>query len=162
VYIRLVGRILDRDALRAALAEDRRAGRTIVFTNGCFDLLHLGHVRSLREARRHGDRLVVGLNSDASIRRLGKAPGRPIVGAAERAEMLAALEGVDYVSIFEEDTPLELIRAAEPDVLAKGGDWSENAIVGADFVRARGGRVERLPYDPGLSTTEVLRRIRGA
>ncbi len=157
-----MGRILDRDALRAALAEDRRAGRTIVFTNGCFDLLHLGHVRSLREARRHGDRLVVGLNSDASIRRLGKAPGRPIVGAAERAEMLAALEGVDYVSIFEEDTPLELIRAAEPDVLAKGGDWSENAIVGADFVRARGGRVERLPYHPGLSTTEVLRRIRGA
>jgi len=161
VYIRAVGRILDRKALQAALAEDRRRGRTIVFTNGCFDLLHAGHVRSLREARGLGDRLVVGLNGDASVRRLGKAVDRPVVPEAERAEVLAALEVVDYVSVFEEDTPLELIRATQPDVLAKGGDWSEEAIVGADLVRARGGRVERLAYHPGLSTTEVLRRIRG-
>jgi D-beta-D-heptose 7-phosphate kinase/D-beta-D-heptose 1-phosphate adenosyltransferase len=156
-----VGRILDRKALQAALAEDRREGRSIVFTNGCFDLLHPGHVRSLRDARRLGDRLVVGLNSDASVRRLGKADDRPVIGQAGRAEMLAALEMVDYVSIFEEDTPLELIRAAAPDVLAKGGDWSDDAIVGADLVRSRGGRVERLRYHPGLSTTEMLRRIRG-
>jgi rfaE bifunctional protein nucleotidyltransferase chain/domain len=161
VYIRGVGRILDRKALRAALAEDRRDGRTIVFTNGCFDLLHAGHVRSLRDARRLGDRLVVGLNSDASVRRLGKASDRPIVGEADRAEMLAALEMVDYVSIFEEDTPLELIRATQPDVLAKGGDWRDDAIVGSDLVRSRGGRVERLSYHPGLSTTEILWRIRG-
>jgi D-beta-D-heptose 7-phosphate kinase/D-beta-D-heptose 1-phosphate adenosyltransferase len=156
-----VGRVLDRGALRAALAEERRAGRTIVFTNGCFDLLHLGHLRSLRDARNLGDRLVVGLNSDASVRRLGKGSDRPVFPEDERAEMLAALETVDYVSIFDEDTPLELIRATEPDVLAKGGDWSERTIVGSDFVRARGGRVERLPYHRGLSTTEVLRRIRG-
>ncbi|MET0153908.1 MAG: D-glycero-beta-D-manno-heptose 1-phosphate adenylyltransferase [Candidatus Binatia bacterium] len=156
-----MGRVLDRNALRAALVEERRAGRTIVFTNGCFDLLHLGHVRSLREARRHGDRLVVGLNSDASVRRLGKGSDRPVLPEDDRAEMLAALDMVDYVSIFDEDTPLELIRATEPDVLAKGGDWSESAIVGADFVRARGGRVERLPYHRDLSTTEILRRIRG-
>jgi len=161
VYIRAVGRILDRKALQEALAEDRREGRTIVFTNGCFDLLHPGHVRSLREARRLGDRLVVGINSNASVRRLAKADDRPIVGEADRAEMLAALEMVDYVSIFEEDTPLELIRATAPDVLAKGGDWSEDAIVGADLVRSRGGRVERLSYHLGLSTTEILRRIRG-
>ena len=156
-----MGRVLDRDELRRRVTEDRRAGRTIVFTNGCFDLLHPGHVRSLADARRLGDRLVVGVNGDASVARLGKGPGRPVLGEAERAEVLAALEVVDYVSIFDEDTPLELIHAVLPDVLVKGGDWSDADIVGADFVRGRGGRVERMRYHPGLSTTELLRRIRG-
>jgi len=156
-----VGRVLDRAELSRQVAEDRRAGQTIVFTNGCFDLVHPGHVRSLADARRLGDRLVVGVNSDASVARLGKGPGRPVLGEAERAEVLAALEMVDYVSVFDEDTPLELIHAVTPDVLVKGGDWSEADIVGADFVRSRGGRVERMRYHPGLSTTELLRRIRG-
>jgi D-beta-D-heptose 7-phosphate kinase/D-beta-D-heptose 1-phosphate adenosyltransferase len=156
-----VGRVLDRPALREAVAEDRRAGRRIVFTNGCFDLLHPGHVRSLCEARGLGDRLVVGVNSDRSVARLGKGPDRPILPEADRAEMLAALEAVDYVSIFDEDTPLELIHAVEPDVLVKGGDWNEQDIVGSRFVVERGGRVERLRYHSGLSTTELLRRIRG-
>jgi len=157
-----MGRILDRDALRREVEADRGAGRTIVFTNGCFDLLHPGHVRSLADARSLGDRLVVGLNSDASVARLAKGPGRPVLRQDERAELLAALAAVDYVSIFDEDTPLELIRAVEPDVLVKGGDWSDSDIVGADLVRARGGRVERMPYHAGLSTTELLRRIRAA
>jgi D-glycero-beta-D-manno-heptose 1-phosphate adenylyltransferase len=156
-----MGRVLDRRELAAAVAADRRAGRAIVFTNGCFDLIHAGHVRTLREARRLGDRLVVGVNSDASVRRLGKGPERPVLPEAERAEVLAALEPVDYVAIFEEDTPLELVRAVEPDVLVKGGDWSEETIVGGDLVKARGGRVASLPYHPGLSTTDLVRKIRG-
>jgi rfaE bifunctional protein nucleotidyltransferase chain/domain len=156
-----VGRVLDRVELREVLAEERRGGRTVVFTNGCFDLLHPGHIRSLREARGFGALLVVGLNSDRSLAHLGKGPGRPILREDERAEVLAALEMVDYVTIFDEDTPLDLIRAVEPDVLVKGGDWNEADIVGAEFVRRRGGRVERTAYHPGLSTTEVLRRIRG-
>lgn len=153
--------MLDRQRLRQAVEDDRRAGRAIVFTNGCFDLLHPGHVRSLREARRLGDRLVVGLNSDASVRRQGKGPERPILKGAERAEVLAAFEMVDYVSIFDEDTPLELIRVVLPDVLVKGADWTDEQIVGADFVRERGGRVERLLIHAELSTTELIRRIRG-
>ena len=157
-----MGRVLGRAELQEVLAGERRGGRTVVFTNGCFDLLHPGHVRSLREARGFGDVLVVGLNSDRSVARLDKGPGRPVLGEDERAELLAALATVDYVTIFDEDTPLELIRAVEPDVLVKGGDWNEAEIVGAEFVRARGGRVERMTYHPGLSTTEVLRRIRSA
>jgi rfaE bifunctional protein nucleotidyltransferase chain/domain len=157
-----VGRVLGRAELREALAEERRAGRTVVFTNGCFDLLHPGHVRSLREARGFGDLLVVGVNSDRSVGRLDKGPGRPILTEDERAEVLAALEMIDYVTFFDEDTPLELIHAVEPDVLVKGGDWNEADIVGAEFVRGRGGRVARMTYHPGLSTTEVVRRIRSA
>jgi rfaE bifunctional protein nucleotidyltransferase chain/domain len=157
-----VGRVLGVAELRGVLAEQRRTGRTIVFTNGCFDLLHPGHVRSLRDARAFGDVLVVGLNSDRSVKRLGKGPDRPILNEDERAEVLAALEMVDYLTLFDEDTPIELIRAVEPDVLVKGGDWNEADIVGADFVRGRGGRVERMAYHPGLSTTELLQRIRSA
>jgi rfaE bifunctional protein nucleotidyltransferase chain/domain len=157
-----VGRVVGRAELREALAGERRAGRTVVFTNGCFDLLHPGHVRSLREARGFGDLLVVGVNSDRSVSRLGKGAGRPILTEDERAEVLAALEMVDYVAIFDEDTPLELIHAVEPDVLVKGGDWNEADIVGAEGVRGSGGRVARMSYHPGLSTTEVVRRIRGA
>jgi D-beta-D-heptose 7-phosphate kinase/D-beta-D-heptose 1-phosphate adenosyltransferase len=155
-----MGRVLDRTVLRDAILDERRAGRKIVFTNGCFDILHAGHARSLADARALGDRLVVGVNSDASVRRLGKGSDRPVVDEAHRAELVAALATVDYVSIFDEDTPLELIHAVEPDVLAKGGDWAEDDIVGGDFVKRRGGRVARLPYHAGLSTTEILRRIK--
>jgi rfaE bifunctional protein nucleotidyltransferase chain/domain len=146
-------------SLAPALAEARRAGARVVFTNGCFDLLHAGHVRYLGAARALGDLLVVGLNDDASVRRL-KGPGRPIVAAAERAEALAGLGAVDHVVLFAEDTPLALVRAVQPDVLVKGADWSEEAIVGADLVRAGGGRVERVELLPGLSTSEIIRRIR--
>jgi rfaE bifunctional protein nucleotidyltransferase chain/domain len=155
-----VGRIVTRQEIAAALAADRAAGRRVVFTNGCFDLVHAGHVRYLREARALGDRLVVGLNTDSSIRRLGKGRDRPIVPENQRAEVLAALEMVDYVTLFDEDTPLELIRTLAPDVLAKGGDWTPETVVGGDDVRARGGRVAIIPYYPGLSTTALLERIR--
>jgi rfaE bifunctional protein nucleotidyltransferase chain/domain len=152
-------KVLSRRALRRRIAALRRQGRRIVFTNGCFDLLHPGHVRYLARARSLGDVLVVGLNSDDSVRLLAKGPGRPVQREADRAEVLAALEAVDYVSIFDEDTPLELIRAVEPDVLVKGGDWPVERIVGADLVRARGGRVRSLPFAAGYSTTALIRRL---
>lgn len=142
-------------ALRRAQAE----GRRVVFTNGCFDLLHRGHVRYLERARRLGDLLVVAVNSDASVRGLGKGPGRPVVPEAERAEVLAALAAVDLVVLFAEPDPARVIRALRPDVLVKGGDWPVDRIVGADFVRARGGIVRSLGYLPGASTTELVRRI---
>ena len=155
-----VGRIVTRQEAAAAVAADRAAGRRVVFTNGCFDLVHAGHVRYLREARALGDRLVVGLNTDSSVRRLDKGQDRPVVPETQRGEVLAALEMVDYVTLFDEDTPLELIRALAPDVLAKGGDWTPETVVGGDEVRARGGRVAIIPYHPGLSTTALLERIR--
>ena len=153
-------KILALPALRRRLATLRRAGRRVVFTNGVFDLLHPGHVRYLRAARRLGDVLVVGLNSDRSVRRLDKGAGRPLVPQTDRAELLAALEMVDYVIVFEDDTPGDLIRAVQPDVLVKGGDWTVDRIVGADFVLAHGGRVRSLPFAPGYSTTALVRRIR--
>ncbi|KHK02751.1 D-glycero-beta-D-manno-heptose 1-phosphate adenylyltransferase [Desulfovibrio sp. TomC] len=150
-------KILPREALVAALARVR-PGRTVVFTNGCFDLLHAGHVDVLTRARTLGDLLVVGLNDDASVVRL-KGARRPITPVAERAYVLAGLACVDFVSPFAEDTPLELIEAVLPDVLVKGGDWPVSAIVGGDVVTARGGRVASLPLAPGLSTTAVIERI---
>jgi D-beta-D-heptose 7-phosphate kinase/D-beta-D-heptose 1-phosphate adenosyltransferase len=147
-------------ALRQRVAVWRRAGKCIVFTNGCFDLLHLGHVRYLRAAKRLGDVLVVGLNSDASVKRLGKGVDRPLVPQAARAEVLAALDMVDAVTIFDQDTPRELIRLVQPDVLVKGGDWKPADIVGADIVRVRGGRVRSLPYLDGFSTSALVGRIR--
>lgn len=154
-----MGQIFERGELSARVEAERKAGRKVVFTNGCFDILHAGHVRYLRAARALGDLLVVGVNSDASVRRLGKGDGRPIVREDERAEVVAALEMVDAVTIFDEDTPLELIQALSPDVLAKGGDWTPETVVGADHVRSRGGRVVIIPYHPGLSTTAILARI---
>jgi rfaE bifunctional protein nucleotidyltransferase chain/domain len=137
----------------------RAAGRTIVFTNGVFDLLHVGHLRYLQQARALGDTLLVGVNSDRSVRR-NKGPDRPITAEAERAEVLEALACVDGVIIFDEDTPHDLIAALQPDVLVKGADWAEDAIVGRDIVEARGGHVVRVPIEPGHSTTSIVEKIR--
>lgn len=144
--------------LRQTLADWRAAGQKIVFTNGCFDLLHFGHLHYLADARDLGDRLVVGLNSAASVRRL-KGPTRPINDEHTRTHALAALQFVDAVVIFEDDTPLELIRAAMPDVLVKGGDWRPEQIVGADLVLANGGEVRSLPFVDGYSTTSLEQKI---
>jgi D-glycero-beta-D-manno-heptose 1-phosphate adenylyltransferase len=132
----------------------------VVFTNGVFDLLHPGHIDVLTGARAQGDLLVVGVNSDASVRRLGKGPERPVRSEAERAYVLAGLAAVDAVVVFDEDTPLELVRALEPDVIVKGGDYAPESVVGADLVRARGGRVVIIPLTPGQSTTSIIQRLR--
>jgi len=153
-------KILSLAALHRRLAAERRSGKRIVFTNGCFDLIHPGHVRYLRAARRCGDVLVVGLNSDRSVRHLNKGPGRPLVTERDRAEVLAALEMVDYVTIFDADTPYDLICSLRPDVLVKGGDWPISRIVGADVVRAAGGTVKVIPYLEGYSTTALLRKMK--
>jgi D-beta-D-heptose 7-phosphate kinase/D-beta-D-heptose 1-phosphate adenosyltransferase len=148
-------KLLNRKQAVAAVRRAQRRGERVVFTNGCFDLLHVGHVRGLAQARRAGDRLLVALNSDASVRRL-KGNGRPVVPARQRREVLAALESVDWVVTFSEDTPLSLIRALRPDVLAKGGDWRLSEIVGRREVESWGGRVMRLRRVPGVSTTRLL------
>lgn len=135
-------------------------GGAVVFTNGCFELLHVGHVMGLAAARALGDVLVVGVNGDASARRLGKGPGRPYVPARERALVVAGLESVDAVCVFEEDTPETLIRELLPSVLVKGGDYGVDAVVGREVVEAAGGRVELVPLVEGFSTTELIRRIR--
>jgi D-beta-D-heptose 7-phosphate kinase/D-beta-D-heptose 1-phosphate adenosyltransferase len=150
---------LSRARARMLVRAAQRRGERVVFTNGCFDLLHAGHVRYLEAARRLGDRLLVGVNSDASVRRL-KGRGRPVVPAGRRAEVLAALACVDWVVIFGETTPLALIRSLRPAVLAKGGDWTLDTIVGRMDVEGWGGRVVRLPELPGLHTTRLLARIR--
>jgi D-beta-D-heptose 7-phosphate kinase/D-beta-D-heptose 1-phosphate adenosyltransferase len=152
-------KILDRDRLLLRLAEWRAAGETIVFTNGCFDLLHVGHVTLLEECRRFGSKLVLGLNADASVERL-KGPTRPLVGERERARVMAALAAVDAVVLFEEDTPLELIRAVRPDVLVKGGDYTVQTVVGHEEVLAAGGRVEIVPTVEGFSTTNLVKKLK--
>ena len=136
----------------------RSQGRTVVFTNGVFDLLHPGHVRYLRHARSLGDALIVGVNSDRSVRG-NRGPRRPITPEAERAEILTALECVDAVVIFEDSTPLALVQALQPDILVKGADWAEDVIVGRDVVEARGGKVVRAPIEPGYSTTAIIEKI---
>ncbi len=142
-------------------AERWRALQTgrVVFTNGVFDLLHPGHIDVLRVARESGDALIVGLNSDASVRRL-KGPGRPVRGEVDRAYVLAALRGVDAVTVFDEDTPLELVRRLTPDVIVKGGDYTEDTVAGAREVRARGGSVIIVPLTPGQSTTSIIESLR--
>jgi D-beta-D-heptose 7-phosphate kinase/D-beta-D-heptose 1-phosphate adenosyltransferase len=146
------------DTLCEALDIQRRQGKQVVFTNGCFDLMHAGHVRYLCQARSHGDILVVGLNSDYSVRTI-KGQKRPIVAESQRAEVLAGLACVDYVVLFDEPDPLSLIQAIGPDVLVKGADWTEAAIVGADIIRRRGGRVVRIPFVHEIATTEIINRI---
>jgi len=147
----------------SSVAEERRKwreeGRKVVLTNGCFDLLHPGHVALLEAARAEGDLLVVALNSDRSVREI-KGEGRPVVPEAERAETLLALEAVDRVVVYDEPTPRDLVRALLPDVLVKGADWAEDAIVGREEVEASGGRVFRVEMVPGRSTSQLLERIR--
>jgi D-beta-D-heptose 7-phosphate kinase/D-beta-D-heptose 1-phosphate adenosyltransferase len=151
--------ILTLDEAILRFGREKRNGRCIVFTNGCFDLLHPGHIGSLEQARALGDALIVGLNSDASVRQL-KGAGRPVLPERERAEILAALECVDAVVIFDELTPREVIARLLPDILVKGGDWPGDQIVGREEVEAAGGRVVSIPVVPGYSTTEILQKIR--
>ncbi len=159
-----MGLLLSSNDLAGVVRKAQAQGLKVVFTNGCFDLLHLGHVHYLSEARRLGDLLVVGLNSDASVRKL-KGEGRPVVAQADRAGVLCALSSVDYVCIFEEDTPDALIRLVSPDVLVKGGDYRPGEIVGADFVTEKGGVVRVIPMLPGRSTKllidTIVRRFSG-
>lgn len=151
--------ILTLDEAILRFGREKRNGRRIVFTNGCFDLLHPGHIGLLEQARALGDALIVGLNSDASVRKL-KGAGRPVLPERERAEILAALECVDAVLIFDEPTPREVIARLLPDVLVKGSDWPGDQIVGREEVEAAGGRVVSISVVPGYSTTEILRKIR--
>lgn len=153
-------RVLSQPDAAAIAEQARRAGRLVVFTNGVFDLLHPGHVRYLQDARAFGDLLIVGLNADESVRR-NKGPERPINSQDERAEVLAALACVDAVVVFGDDTPADIIRLIQPDVLVKGADWAEDAIVGRDTVEARGGRVVRVPVEQGYSTTAIVEKVRG-
>lgn len=152
-------KILDRDDLLHRFGRPRT--ERLVFTNGVFDILHRGHVEYLDAARRLGDRLVVAINTDASASRLEKGSDRPVVGEADRAAVVAALESVDAVALFDEDTPRELIAALLPDVLVKGGDYSPEQVVGRAEVEAAGGRVEIIPLVAGRSTTGIVRRMRG-
>jgi D-beta-D-heptose 7-phosphate kinase/D-beta-D-heptose 1-phosphate adenosyltransferase len=150
-------KVLNRRSARRRTAEARRRGRKVVFTNGCFDVFHAGHLACLEGAKRLGDLLVVGLNSDASVRRL-KGDSRPVIDEENRARVLAGLACVDVVVIFDEPTPVELIALLEPDVLVKGGDYTVDQVAGADIVKAKGGQVVILPLVPGLSTTAILER----
>lgn len=152
-------RILTLDETILRFGREKRNGRRIVFTNGCFDLLHPGHIGIVQQARVLGDALIVGINSDSSVRQI-KGPGRPVLPEMERAEILAALECVDAVLIFDEPTPREVIARLLPDVLVKGGDWPRDQIVGREEVEAAGGRVVLVPVVPGYSTTAILRKIR--
>ena len=153
-------KVMTSRQLAPLLEAARKKKKRIVFTNGCFDLMHVGHTRYLQAAKQLGDLLVVGVNSDASVRSLNKAEDRPIVNEAQRAEVLAALGCVDYVVIFKEPDPLNLITALQPDVLVKGGDWAIDKIVGRDVVEQRGGVVKTIPLVPGMSTTSLIQRIR--
>jgi D-beta-D-heptose 7-phosphate kinase/D-beta-D-heptose 1-phosphate adenosyltransferase len=153
------GTVVSLADAKRLVADLRRAGRRIVFTNGVFDLLHPGHLRYLKAARAQGDALIVGVNSDRSVR-ANKGPTRPVTPEAERAEILAALDPVDAVVVFDEETPAGIIQALQPDVLVKGADWPADQIVGRDTVEARGGRVILVPVEQGYSTTSLLERIK--
>ena len=150
---------VSREILVQLTKEASAQGKKIVFTNGCFDILHAGHVKYLAEAKKLGDLLIVGLNSDSSVGRL-KGPERPVNHEEDRAVVLSALKSVDYVTVFSEETPLELIRLLQPDVLVKGGDYTIDRIVGADLVQAKGGDVVTIPFVEGKSTTNILNRMR--
>ena len=152
-------KVLTSAQLAPILAQARIQKKRVVFTNGCFDLLHVGHTRYLQQARQLGDVLVVGVNSDASVRSLNKAPDRPIVCDSQRAEVVSALGCVDYVVIFTEADPLNLITIIRPDVLVKGGDWPVDRIIGREVVEANGGVVKTIPLVPNMSTTALIQRI---
>jgi len=157
----MTGRVLSLDAATDLVAALRAAGRTVVFTNGVFDLLHPGHVRYLSAARAEGDALIVGVNSDRSVR-ANKGPDRPVNPEAERAEVIAALAAVDAAVVFDEETPHAIISRLQPDVLVKGADWGADQIVGRDIVEARGGRVVRAVIEPGYSSTRLIERAHSA
>ena len=146
------------DEIAAIAAAARREGKKVVFTNGCFDLVHRGHLHILRGARSAGDLLIVGINTDRSVRII-KGPARPILSEVDRSELIASLEMVDYVVLFDDPTPLSLIAAIKPDVLVKGGDWGPDQVVGAEVVRQSGGKVVLVPYLKGFSTTEIIERM---
>jgi rfaE bifunctional protein nucleotidyltransferase chain/domain len=154
------GKVKSLDELKRIADQARRDGKTVVLTNGCFDLLHRGHVHILREAKALGDILIVAINSDRSVRAI-KGPSRPVLSESDRTELLAAMEMVDYVALFDEPDPYDLIVAVRPNVLVKGGDWGSDQIVGADIVKRNGGKVAVIPYLKGFSTTEIIERIRG-
>ncbi len=156
----MLKKIVTCPALADILSTHRAERRRIVFTNGCFDLLHVGHTRYLQAARDLGDVLVVGVNTDASIRGLNKGTGRPIVPESQRAEVLAALACVDYVILFDEPDPGRLIADLQPDVLVKGGDWGLDQIVGREIVEEHGGVIKTIPLVPGISTTTIVEKIR--
>jgi len=147
------------DELSAISAQARKAGRVVVFTNGCFDLVHRGHIHMLRQAKALGEILIVGINSDVSVKSI-KGPERPITPEVDRIELIAALEMVDYVVAYDEPDPYRVIAAIQPNVLVKGGDWSADKIVGADVIKQNGGRVAVIPYLPGFSTTQIIERIK--
>ncbi len=153
-----MSKITPRNELKATVDRLKREGKKVVFTNGCFDILHAGHTRYLREARKLGDALILALNSDTSVRSI-KGPMRPIVPEAERVEVVTSLDSVDYVTVFDELTPLELIEFLRPDVIVKGGDWAEKDIVGAETVRKWGGRVAIMPEIEGASTTNIIDKV---
>jgi len=154
-------KIKDEEAIKSEIVRLRAMGKRTVFTNGCFDILHLGHTRYLWAARQLGDYLIVGVNSDSSVRAI-KGPGRPVQAEEARSEILAALSFVDAVVIFNEETPLRLIESLMPDVLVKGGDWAEDRIVGADAVKGAGGEVRSIPFLKGHSTTAIIQKLKRA
>jgi len=151
-------KVQSRDQIKAAAARAKKEGKKIVFTNGCFDLLHIGHLRVLGEAKKLGDVLIVGLNSDRSVREI-KGAGRPIVPGNERAELIAALEMVNYVTLFDESDPINLLRDLKPDVLVKGGDWGEAGVVGRELVEGWGGKVAVIPYLAEHSTSDIIKKV---
>ena len=153
-----MNKILNWEDLKGAVEGRRHRGEKIAFTNGCFDILHVGHVRYLREARRKGDLLILALNSDVSVRAI-KGEKRPLVPEAERAEVVASLEAVDYVTLFDQPTPLKLIEYLQPDLLIKGGDWREEAVVGREAVRSWGGKVLLIPVVEGASTSNIVEKV---
>ncbi len=154
----LTSKIKSLGSLKTLVFALRKQGKTIVFTNGCFDLLHVGHIKYLEEAKRFGDILIVALNSDASVRKI-KGPGRPLVNQKDRLSIVAALASVDYVCLFGETTPIKGIRALRPDVLVKGADWKHKGIVGSEFVRSYGGKVATLKFIKGRSTSRMIKKI---
>jgi rfaE bifunctional protein nucleotidyltransferase chain/domain len=154
----MMRKVKNHDELREIVEDLKAAGKKIVFTNGCFDIMHTGHARYLQLAKSYGDVLIVAVNSDESVRRI-KGPKRPILPQAERAEMLASLAVVDYVTVFEEEDPSRVIAELMPDVLVKGGDWAVEEIVGRDIVETNGGKVYSIPYIEGASTTGIIERI---
>jgi rfaE bifunctional protein nucleotidyltransferase chain/domain len=153
------GKLKTLDELIKIAAQARRNGKSVVFTNGCFDLLHRGHVHVLQQAKAAGDLLIVAINSDQSVKAI-KGPTRPVAAEMDRLELIAAMEMVDYVILFDEPDPSKLITAIKPNVLAKGGDWGADGVIGADIVKREGGRVVLVPYLKGYSTTEIIERIR--